>query len=702
LGTIGGNGPGLRKNDRNPPPAQNTTNSAPKLTATNQKAPLTVTSFRIKFLPDEQEVTVEEGQTLLDAARLANVYVGAICNAEGICGKCRVVIREGQVLGESTDFLTRDEIRRGYALACRVEPQSDLVVEVPPESRLGGYEDVGRDSERYRDFSHQDSEPPAAEVDPVVQKHFLTLQEPSVDDPTADHERLIEALAKRQPVRPRMGLKITRELPELLRVCSRRKSTTSWQWDGRVTATVGSRGDIDEVLLVDRGDTSDRNFGLAIDIGTTTVVVHLVDLTSGTTVQAAAKYNSQIEFGADVINRINHARQPGGAETLHRSIIQDIDTLIEDVVTKAQIERDDVLCAVGAGNTTMLHFLLGLEADLLRLSPFIPAITSPGPIRAAEIGLRINPRALFYAMPMVGSYVGGDITAGILASGMYKSEKLSMLMDIGTNGEIVVGNQDFLVACSASAGPAFEGGSISCGMRATSGAIDTVRISPDEISISLTTIDDCPPVGLCGTGLIDALSEMLLAGLVDRNGTLQVDRAPARFQTTDEDGRPRFVLVSAAESGSRRDVTIGQADIENLIRTKGSIFAAADCLMQSVGLSFADLELVYIAGGFGNKLDVTSCINIGLLPDIDPNNIRFIGNSSASGAKMVMLSRAMLEQVHALRDQTTYQELMVDPAYMERFTSACFLPHTDLSQFPSVAARIDGRGSQSANESDTV
>ena len=661
-----------------------------------------MTRFRIKFLPDEREVTVEEGQTLLDAAREANVYVGAICNGEGICGKCRVVIREGDVLCESTEFLTRDEIRRGYALACRVEPKGDLVVEVPPESRLGGYEGIGKDSERFRDFSHRGAERPPAELAPVVQKLFLTLEEPSVDDPTADHERLIEAVAKRQSGHLQMGLKITQELPQLLRVCSRRKSTTSWQWDGKITATVGSRGDLDEVLFVERGNTSDRGFGLALDIGTTTVVAHLVDLSSGTTREAAAKYNSQIEFGADVINRINHARQPGGAEVLHRAIIQDIDTLIDDLVKRAQVGRGDVLCVVAAGNTTMLHFLLGLEADLIRLSPFVPTASSPPPLRAAEIGIRIHSRALFYTMPMVGSYVGGDITAGILASGMYKSERLSMLMDIGTNGEIVIGNKDFLVACSASAGPAFEGGSISCGMRATGGAIDSVRIFRQGISISATTIDDCPPVGLCGSGLIEALSEMFVAGLVDRNGTLQVNRSPNRFQTSEEDGRPQFVLVSAAESGSERDVTISQADVENLIRTKGAIFAAADLLIQSVGLSFSDLERVYIAGGFGNSLDVTSCINIGLLPDVDPKSIRFIGNSSAAGAKMVMLSRGMFEQVHALRGQITYQELMVDPTYMERFTSACFLPHTDISQFPSVAARIEDRGSQSNIEPDTT
>jgi len=340
---------------------------------------------------------------------------------------------------------------------------------------------------------------------------------------------------------------------------------------------------------------------------------------------------------------------------------------------------------VTAGNTAMLHFLLGVEADLIRLSPFVPAVTSPPPLRAAELGIHIHPRGTLYTMPMVSSYVGGDITAGILASGMHRSEELSLLLDIGTNGEVVVGNKDFMVACSASAGPAFEGGSVACGMRATFGAIDSVRILPDGPVVSTTTIDDGPPLGLCGTGLIDVLAEMFLAGLLDRSGRFQVDRAPERFRTCEEDGRTEFVLVPAKESGNWRDVVIRHTDVENLIRTKGAIYAAADCLVHSVGLSFADIQKVYIAGAFGNRLDVAHCIAIGLLPDIPVEGIEFIGNSSVVGAKLVMLSRRMFDEVYRIRDRITYRELMVDPTYMEQFTSACFLPHTDLARFPSVA-----------------
>ena len=656
-----------------------------------------MTRHRIRFLPDDKETTVKEGKTLLKAARKADVYVGAICAGEGVCGKCRVIVQEGEVEGESAEFLTRDEIRRGYVLACQVVPRSDLVVEVPPESRLGGYEGIGKDSERFRDFAHRGAEKPPAALEPITAKLYLELDEPSVDDPTADQERVLDAVAKRFPGPLQMGLKIVQELPRVLRKCDRRRTSWAWEWDGRLTATVGLRSDVNELLCVERGDASDRNFGLALDIGTTTVVGHLVDMTTGTTREAAAKYNSQIKFGADVINRINHGRMLSGSQDLHKAIIQDIDILIADLVQRAQVGRGDIFCVVAAGNTTMLHFLLGLEADLIRLSPFVPTATSPPPIRAAEVGIRIHPRGILHAMPMVGSYVGGDITAGILVSGMHRTDELSLLLDVGTNGEVVLGNKDFLIACSASAGPAFEGGSVGCGMRATAGAIDSVRIFRNGLNVSATTIDDRPPVGLCGTGLIDALSEMFLAGVVDRNGNFQVDLAPKRFHDSQEDGRPEFMLIPASDSGSDRDVSISQSDVENLIRTKGAIYAAADSLVQSVGLSFAEVQKVYIAGGFGNRLDVASCITIGLLPDVPADRIEFIGNSSVAGAKAVMLSRKMLEEVSAIRNAITYQELMVDPAYMEKFTSACFLPHTDISLFPTVAARLESRAGKPAS-----
>ncbi|MCR4412193.1 MAG: ASKHA domain-containing protein, partial [Thermoguttaceae bacterium] len=591
-----------------------------------------MSGYRVRFLPDERDVVVDEGKTLLDAARQAGVYVEAVCGGDGTCGKCRLVVREGEIDANAVEFFTRDEIRRGYVLACRTRPRGDLVVEVPPESRLTGYVGIAPDSERFRDFGPAAARPPETAFDPLVQKHYFELPVPTLDDPTADQERLVEAISKRVAAPLQMGLKTACELPFALRRLESGKTSWAWHWEGRVTATVGLRGSVHEVLFVERGDTSQRNFGLALDVGTTTVVAHLVDLRTGAALEAAAKYNSQIQYGEDVISRINHARRPGGAEALHRAVIQDVETLIEDLVKRTDVGRSEIHAVVASGNTVMLHFLLGLQTDLIRLTPFIPVAASPPPIRAAEVGLRIHPRGILYSVPMVGSYVGGDIVAGILISEMHRSDELAMLLDIGTNGEVVLGNRDFLMACSASAGPAFEGASISCGMRAASGAIDKVRISRRGPAVSVTTVDGRPPLGLCGTGLIDALAGMFLAGIVDRAGRLQPDVAGPRFRTNPDDGQPEFLLVPAEETQCCRDLVLRQSDLENLVRTKGSIYAAADSLVQSVGLSFADVKRIYIAGAFGNRLDLGNCIAIGLLPDVPLDRIRFIGNSSVAGA----------------------------------------------------------------------
>ena len=645
---------------------------------------------RVRFLPEGREAEVEPGESLLDAARRAEVYVGAICGGEGLCGKCRVIVREGTVTDSSTEHLTREEVRAGYVLACQVSPLGDVVVEVPPESRVGGYKEVGKGAERFRDFTHKAREAPRFELDPIVEKVYVELRKPTLEDNTADHERLLDAMRNGNR-RCQVGLKVTRELPELLRELKKSRSRWEWDWQGRVTATLGLRGEITEVIQVERGNTSDRLFAVCADIGTTTVVAHLVDLIAGRTVEAAATYNSQIEYGADIITRINFARSPGGAEKLHKAVIGDVNNLIDDLLTRSRVARSDVMLVVASGNTTMMHLVLGLDVDLIRLSPFVQCTSAPPPYRAAEAGMKVNPRGLLYVLPMVGSYVGADITAGVLASGMYEKDELALFFDIGTNGEVVLGNREWLIACSASAGPAFEGGAIRYGMRATSGAIDKVRIYRNDRRVSVTTIDDAPPVGLCGTGLIDVAAEMLRAGVIDRAGSFRTGVAPARFRDG-EDGRPEFILVRGAESGHGQDIVLTSSDLENIIRTKGAIFAAADTLVDALDLSFDKIGRVYIAGGFGSRLDVSNCITIGLLPDVPRERVTFLGNSSVAGAKMVVRSKRAMEHVNRIREIITYRELMVEPSYMERFTSACFLPHTDPERFPTVAAELEHAG----------
>lgn len=640
-------------------------------------------AFHVRFLPDGRGASVGPGSTILDAARAADVYVGSVCAGEGVCGKCRIIVREGRFDGVKTDLVAEEDVRRGCVLACRTRPLSDLVVEVPPESRLVGYGGAGADA----GLSSGDTEAPAAGASPLVEAMGLALPEPTPGDPSADLDRLLAAVSGRRGRPARAGLDVARRLPRVLRRLEVQRHAWRWTWDGRVTATVAARDEGDEVLDVTVGQAVPPAFGVALDVGTTTLVAHLVDLSTGLTRDAAAMYNSQIRFGADVIARINHARREGGADALHAAVVRDAGTLIETLARRAGIGREDILCVSAAGNTVMTHFLLGLETDLIRLSPFVPAAKALPAVPAAEAGLAIHPRGLLYTLPMSGGYVGGDIMADVLVSGMHESDETSLLLDIGTNGEVVLGNRDFLVACSASAGPAFEGGSVTCGMRAAAGAVDTVRIDRD-LAVTVTTIEQAPPVGICGTGLIDALAELFFSGLVDRSGRFRPDRAPGRFHASPEDGRLEFILVPAAASGTGRDIVIGQADVENLIRTKASICAAADSLVTALDLSFRDIRKIYIAGAFGNRLDIGRCTAIGLLPDVPPGDVRFIGNGSVGGARNVLRDRRRMDEIRRILERTTYRELMVDAGYMERFTSACFLPHTDLTRFPSVEARM--------------
>ncbi len=645
---------------------------------------------RVRFLPEDNGAVLAEGKTLLDAAQTAGLEVSAVCGGQGTCGKCRMVIREGSTAAPPTEHLTPDEVREGYVLACQAIPQTDVVVEIPPETQLTGYLGLTEDRPRIDDCDELPTMPvAAADLDPLARTHHLGLPAPTLDDPRADAERLLGTLAKVDSRPIELDGEILQELPRVLRRLEQKRSSWTWEWDGRVTAVLSSRGEADEVLSLDPGHGSAGGCALAVDVGTTTIVAHLVDLRSGRPSAAAAKYNSQIPFGADVISRIEHARRPGGSELLQQAVVADLNVLAADLAERGGISPDEIPCLVVAGNTTMLHLLLGWEVDLIRRAPFVPVVGSPPPLRTAEIGLRLHPRALLYAMPMVGSFVGGDITAGVLASGLHLSEEIALLIDIGTNGEIVLGNRDFAVACAASAGPAFEGGAVTCGMRAAAGAIDRVHVDPREAQITFSTIGRKPAVGLCGSGLVDALAELRRAAWLDRSGRFQPDRIGKRFRTRN-DGTGECLLARAEESGGPRDVVLTQGDVENLLRTKGAIYAAADSLVQMVGLSFGDVERVYIAGAFGNHLDLERAIAVGLLPDVPRERLHFIGNSALAGARLALLSRRRFAEAGAIRERMAYRELMVDPAYLERFTAACFLPHTDLARFPSVAGGNGG------------
>ncbi|MBC7188854.1 DUF4445 domain-containing protein, partial [Candidatus Aerophobetes bacterium] len=451
----------------------------------------------------------------------------------------------------------------------------------------------------------------------------------------------------------------------------------------KVTATLGIRGGTVEVVQVEKGNTRDKNFAVAVDVGTSTIVAHLVDLNTSETIDAEATYNSQRVYGEEVTRRIIYAELKG-ADKLREVAVEDINNLISTLISRNNIRLSDVTACICAGNTAMIHFLLGFPSSQLRKEPYVPVCTCPPPIRAAEIGIRINPRGLLYTLPCISSWVGADITAGILATGIYQADELSMLIDVGTNGEIVIGNKEWMVCCSASAGPAFEGSGVRHGMKAGEGAIEKIQIIHQN-KVIYKTIGDAKPRGICGSGLVDLMAELFKAGFVDRSGHLQrgVDT-----RVREVDGELEFLVVPGSLTENGEDIVLTQADIDNLLRAKAAIFAAINILCKSLNIDFSEISKIYLAGGFGNYLDKENAIILGLIPDIEREKIQFVGNTSILGAKMALLSRDAFDLCYQITKRITYYDLITHAGYMDEFMSAKFLPHTDIGKFPSVEKKI--------------
>lgn len=626
----------------------------------------------VTFLPDGERIKVKPGTTLLEAAKAAGVYVASICGGDGLCGKCRVVIKDGEIDAAPTALLSRDDIQRGYVLACQTKVLGNVEVEIPLESRAERAQIlIDMDAQRFRAL-HPTAEEVSFKHEPLVQKLYLEIPPPTLEDNLSDESRLYREIRRRRPA-PIMqtGLKVVKMLPRLLR-------ENRW----RVTTTLGLRGGTVEVLQVEGGDTAKRNYGIAVDVGTSTVVVHLMDLNTAETIDAEATYNSQMAYGEEVTRRIIYAER-GGLNRLQEAIVNDINNLISVLIERNQVELNDITAIICAGNTTMTHLLLGLDPSSIRKRPYVSTSTAPPPARAVEAGITINPRGLLYVLPCIGGWVGGDITAGVLATGLNEAEEISMLIDIGTNGEVVLGNREWLITCSASAGPAFEGSGVKCGMKASRGAIERILITP-EGNVIYKTVGDIKPRGICGSGLIDLVASLFEAGFIDRSGALNKESNRVR----ERDGQLEFILVAASRSDTGKDIVITQADLDNLLSAKAAIYAGAHVLMRSVGLDFEDVERIYLAGGFGNYLDREKAITIGLIPDLPLEKIRFVGNTSILGAKMALLSREALEKSYEIAKSITYYDLISYPYYYDEFLAARFIPHTDPSRFPSVVEKL--------------
>lgn len=637
--------------------------------------------YKITFYPAEKSVEAEKGKTILSAAISAGVYINSSCGGDGVCGRCKIIVRKGLVVSQPTGRISLEERAKGVYLACLTTAQSDLEVEVPPESRvdfekLSAQEVDMRMKGLYEESEEVEELEPGKEEGPFIHsplstKLYLEIPRPGLQDNISDLERLYREIRRVSDI-PIMqaGLANIRKLGELLR-------DSGW----KITVTLGKRNETVEIVLIEPGDMSARNFGMAFDIGTTTISSQLVDLNSKKVLGTRAAYNKQASFGSDVITRIIYAQEEDGLEKLHHAVIDTMNQMIQELTQEHNIDLNDVNCVLCAGNTTMVHLLLRVDPTYIRREPYVPTANFVPVIRALEAGIKINPRGLLSCVPGVSSYVGGDTTAGVLSSGQYKEEDLSILIDVGTNGEIVLGSKEFLVSCAASAGPAFEGSGVTCGMRASKGGIQKVEIDPATFAVKTHTIGDARPRGICGSGYIDILAQMLKTGIIDKSGRIIAENKSRIRQSTL--GR-EFVLVFKEDADSSSDIVINEADIDNLKRAKGAIYAATSILVRHMGLEFSSIKKFFIAGGFGTYLDIENAVRIGLLPDLERKKFSFIGNSSLAGARQMLLSYEASTRADDIARKITYFELSVDPAYMDEYMASLFFPHTDLGKFPTV------------------
>jgi len=635
----------------------------------------------VDFKPYDITVEVPEGENLLRVALQAGVHINASCGGEGVCGKCRILLESGELDSLRTGLLSDEEWDLGYRQACQSRVLSDVVVRIPPESLLDRRTLTRRRGGVGLRPSPIDLGALKAEglYNPAFKKRFVQLSPPTLADNANDLSRLEHGLAHQHAVDSlTLDFFLLRKLARVMR-----------EQDFQVTATLDfsrRRFRSPHLLNVEAGDTTKRHFALAIDIGTTTVWVQLLDLAQGEILGRAADYNAQMSYGDDVITRIVFSQKEQGLQKLQKSVATTINQVMHRLLKQHQLSVEEISHITMAGNTTMTHLFYGIDPKYIRLAPYTPTAGSIPLMRARDLGLEVPEHVFIYSVSSVSSYVGGDIVSGVLASGIYKDPKLTLFIDIGTNGEIVIGNQAWLACAACSAGPAFEGGGIKFGMRASAGAIEDVIINPETFEPTLITIDMVKPKGIAGSGLINLMAAMMEADIISPNGKFREDLKTPRIRLGDSG--LEYVLVYATETQSGQDLTISEADIDNLMRAKGAMFAGYLTLLEAVGLKLQDLEQVILAGAFGNFINIENAIAIGLLPDLPRDRFQFVGNASLQGATLLAFSRELLAEERRVAEMMTNFELSETPGFMNQYVAALFLPHTQMDYFPTVTERL--------------
>jgi len=636
--------------------------------------------FQVTFTFENQDpvvVTAAPDASLLEVARNANVAIDAPCSGNGSCGKCKVKLLEGELFSPQTGHISDEEYAEGWRLSCGSKILSDVTVFVPDiasayQSRMKTADLSSGEEVAVFEKIQAEIQEAGISFDNDFVSLEVVMEAPTLDDTMPDNERLIwgvKAAAEVEEVE--LPYFVVKKLAKVLR-----------ESDFSVKVIGEQSGDKLKVYDVRPMGDETPLVAMAVDIGTTTVAGVLVDLQTGKLLAKASTGNGQIRYGADVINRIVEQGKDGGVKRLQDAIVKDtLRPVLAGLCASAKIKATQILRVCIAANTTMNHLLLGVDSEPVRMEPYIPSFFYVHDLKAADIGLHVNPSAELRIAPNIGSYVGGDITAGTLATLLWKKEEFSLFVDLGTNGEIVFGNQDFMMTCACSAGPAFEGGDISCGMRATDGAIEAVTLDVDSMEPTYTIIGEegQKPVGLCGSGIIDMISELFRCGIINAKGLFA--REGARV-ARDQHGTGRYILATPEESATGREVSLTEVDIDSFIRAKGAIYSAIDTLLSSLDMDDSVLEHVYVAGGIGSGINMKNAINIGMFPAVELEKYEYVGNSSLAGAYAMVLSDEANAKVEELAQNMTYVELSTHPGYMDNFVAACFLPHTDAARFP--------------------
>jgi uncharacterized 2Fe-2S/4Fe-4S cluster protein (DUF4445 family) len=623
----------------------------------------------VTFLPSYRKIEVEPGSTILDAAQRAGLNINVVCGGQGKCGKCIVYVQSGKTSFDRQKFgrfFSEEELTRGACLACETTVESDLQVQVP-ESTLIQEQKILIDGLEA-----------AIEFHPSVRKYYVELQPPTISDPSPDLSRLLWGIQKNGgPAAEKMyvPLEVLREIPSILR-------HADWKATGTVALVPGGYRLVD----LQENDTAKRLFGAAVDLGSTTIVVYLWDLVSGKVVSVASNYNRQISCGEDILARVNFARK-NGLLKLQALATESINAAITTASNTAGIDREDIYEVVVAGNTVMTHMLLGIDPAYMIAEPYVPVVRRALSVATGRIGIACNPNGGLFVFPAVSDFIGGDIIADILACGMSEREEISLLIDIGTNFEVVLGNREWMFSCAGAAGPALEGGEVLFGMRANPGAIEKITIEPGTLNPVYATINSIKPRGICGSGLIDLLAELLCTCVIDRTGRINTAIASPRIRTNGH--FPEYVIAWAAETDMEKDIVITENDIKNLIMSKASVHAACLTLMKQAGITRREITTIYFAGAFGNYINKKNATIIGLIPEIGIDKIINIGNGAVTGANIALVNRRKRKTLDDIACQVAYIELNAESSFMDEYTSSTFLPHTDLTLFPTVQKILD-------------